>query len=174
MPNYTQEENLLIQSYFTISFLTELESNGFLKSDFFKDMRFEDVYVKSNLPSIGIANRGTLLIFLYTMLVLPKQLLEAQFPKEFENLNSSIEKIKSNSMSTYQTDKVKIDYVRHMRNSVAHTKVKFNESNVIFEDENKNGDKFSVTIPLRLFGRFLAELQKIFFAYIKTLQAKYT
>ena len=44
---YTQEDNLLIQSYFTTAFLVELKNNDFLNSDYFKNMPFKDKFVKS-------------------------------------------------------------------------------------------------------------------------------
>jgi len=80
---YTQEDNLLIQIYFTIAFLLELKNNDFLNSEYYKNVRFEDNFVKENLPKVGIDNQGALLICLYSMLVVPKQLLEQKFPNEW-------------------------------------------------------------------------------------------
>ena len=44
--NYTQEDNLLIQSYFMISFLVELKNLDFLNSSYYKKADFEDMFVK--------------------------------------------------------------------------------------------------------------------------------
>jgi hypothetical protein len=171
-----QEDNLLIQSYFTVTFLTELKNNDFLNSDYYKNMEFGDKYLQNNLPSVGIDNQGALLIFLYTMLVIPKQLLEKKFPEKFIEINIKLDKIKSKANSNYKQDNtkgiLKIDYLRHIRNAVAHAKVEFipNES-VTFKDEDKRkGESCSITIPLILLGEFLTELQKIFTTYVESLK----
>lgn len=54
----------------------------------------------------------------YTMLVVPKQLLEKEFPVEFEALNGIVDKLKSNAVSTYRKDSVKIDFIRHIRTAM--------------------------------------------------------
>lgn len=170
---YTQEDNLLIQSYISIAFLLELRNNDFLNSDYFKNIPFEDKFVKASLPTVGIDNQGTLLIVLYTMLVVPKQLLEKDFPVEFEALNGIVDKLKSNAISTYRKESVKIDFIRHIRNAVAHARVEFNPNvSVKFSDENRGGEKCEITIPLTNIGLFLTELQKVFMKYIETLKAK--
>jgi hypothetical protein len=170
---YKQEDNLLIQSYFTIAFLVELKNDNFLNSDYYKNMRFGDNYIKDNLPSIGIDNQGTLLISLYTMLVIPKQLLEKRFPDEFIELNNKLDKIKLRAESSYSKDSEKIDYLRHIRNAVAHARVEFNPNvSVTFTDENNNGESCSITIPLNSMGLFLTELQKIFMTYVENLKQK--
>jgi hypothetical protein len=170
---YTQEENLLIQSYFTTAFLTELHNRNFLTSEYYKNANFEDNFVKENLPSIGIVNQGTLLIFLYTMLVLPKQLIENDFPIEFAELNNKIDQIKSEANSTYRNDSETIDYIRHMRNAVAHARLTFIPNQAVtFTDENNRGEKCTITIPLNKVGFFLTELQKVFMKYIEKLKTK--
>ena len=170
---YSQEDNWLIQSYFTAAFLVELKNNDFLNSNYFKKVPFEDKYVKETLPKVGIDNQGTFLIMLYTMLVVPRQLLEKDFPTEFEALNGIVDKLKSNAVSTYKKDSVKIDFIRHIRNAVAHARVEFNPNvSVKFSDENNGGEKCEITIPLQNIGFFLTELQKVFMKYIETLKSK--
>lgn len=169
--DYTQEDNILIQSYFTIAFLAELKNNNFLESDCYKKLPFEDNFIKEKLPSIGIDNRGNLLITLYTMLVIPKELLSDRYPTEFAKLNNIVENIKSKANSSYRTDQKKINYIRHIRNAVAHAKVEFVNNAVEFTDEN-NTEKCTIIIPLMEVGTFLTELQKIFMKYIETLKVK--
>ena len=60
---YTQEENLLIQSYMNVSFITELTNLNFLKSDWYLNANFQDKYVHKHFPSIGIDNQGMILFF---------------------------------------------------------------------------------------------------------------
>ena len=174
--DYTQEDNILIQSYFTIAFLAELINNNFLKSDCYKKMQFQDKFIKENLPSIGIDNRGNLLITLYTMLIIPKEFLFDTYPTEFEKLNDTIENIKSEANSSYKYDQKKINYIRHIRNAIAHLRVEFVDKAVKFTDEYKKNkkitEKCTITIPLMNVGTLLTELQKIFMKHIETLQVK--
>jgi hypothetical protein len=174
----TQDDNLLIQSYFTVAFLTELNNNNFLNSDYYKKMNFRDKYIKEKLPYIGIDNQGAMLIFLYTMLVIPKQLLYKNFSNQFMQLNIKLDKIKSDAHSNYKKDTydgvLKIDYIRHIRNAVAHAKVEFIQKvSVTFNDEdNRSGESCSITIPLSSMGILLTELQNIFMIYVENLKSK--
>ena len=110
---------------------------------------------------------------LYAMLVVPKQLIEQDFPDEFAKLNIKVEEIKLDANSTYRLDSEKIDYIRHIRNAVAHARVTFipNES-VSFTDENNGGERCTITISLNTVGLFLTELQKVFMKYIERLKTK--
>lgn len=165
----TQEDNLLIQSYITTSFLVELKNNNFLSSDYFKNLSLSDRSVKELLPRIGIDNQGALLMSLYSMLVIPRQLISNRFPKEFVDLNKKLEILKSSEYSTYKTDKNSIDYIRHIRNAVAHARVNFQPNqDVTFYDEDK-GQKCTITIPLVNVGIFLTDLQRIFIIYYNSL-----
>jgi hypothetical protein len=59
----TQDQNLLFQSYFTVSLLAELKSNKFLDSDYYNSMTFGAPWIKDE-----IGNAGTPFIFLYLSL----------------------------------------------------------------------------------------------------------
>lgn len=168
---YSQEDNLLIQSYFTISLLGELNNLNFLESDYYRNANFKDKFVKENLPSVGIDNQGTLLNFLFTMLVIPKQILENKYPNEFIKLNKTIDLIKLKASSDYKFDVNGIDYVGHIRNSVAHSRVNFSPNKTVtFSDKNKSGNECKITIPLDKIGIFLTQLQKLFFSHIQNLK----
>lgn len=169
----TQDDNLLIQSYLSIGFLAELKNNKFLKSDCYRELNFGNSYIKETLPKIGIDNQGTLLISLYAMLVVPKQILEHEFPEEFAELNTKVDQLKASSNSSYSKDSIKIDYIRHIRNAVAHARVQFipNKS-VIFTDKNNRGEICIITIPLNKVDLLLTELQKVFMKYIEKLNTK--
>jgi len=157
---YTQDDNLLIQSYFTLGLLMELNNQKFLESEYFKNIEFQDTIVKANLPSYGIDNQGTLMIFLYVTLVLSKQLLSEKFPEEFIKLNTTIDQIKISAVSTYKKDKDGIDFIRHIRNSVAPARVEFNPTiSVTFIDENNSNEECKITIALKNIGIFLTQLQ---------------
>lgn len=181
--NYTSEESMLLSTYFTTAFLAELHNNNFLESDYYKNMKFQDQFIKKTFPSIGIGNQGTALMTLYAMLILPKEALLNKYPSEFNNLNQTIDKIKTHSFSTYELDETSINYHRHIRNSLAHFNVDFDNmsKSFIFVDKNtKNKGKpneiietFSVTIPVMNIGLMLTELQRIFFVYVESVKEKY-
>jgi hypothetical protein len=166
-----QEDNLILQCYLITSFLTELKNADFLNSEYYNNLSFEDNFVKENITKIGIDNQGSLLIFLYALLVIPKQLLESKFPNEFNALNVSLDSINESARSSYSTDSNGIDYVRHVRNSVAHARVKFDPNiSVTFTDNNNRGENCTIVILLSKIGPFLTELQKIFITYVEELR----
>ena len=108
------------------------------------------------------------------MLVVPKQLLEQKFPNAFAQLNIKIDQIKAEANSTYSYDSESINYIRHIRNAVAHARVEFapNET-VTFTDKDKRGKVCTVTIPLNNVGLFLTQLQKVFMKYVEELKTKH-
>jgi hypothetical protein len=169
--NYSNNDNLLIQSYFTMALLVELQNSKFLESDYYKTTIFEDKFVHENLPRVGIDNQGCLLISLYTLLVVPRQLLENTFPNEFDGLNETIDSLKSQVSSDYSTDQVQIDNVRHLRNAIAHARVDFSSNGfVTFRDENSHGSVCEIQMPLSNVGRLLTELQSIFMKYVEQVK----
>lgn len=175
MTTLTQENNLIIQSYMTVSFLLELKNLDFLNSNYYEHANFQDKFIKESLHEIKIDNQGFMLMALYAMLVIPKQLIEHQFPDEFNNLNVVVDTIKSDAQSTYKKDSVNIDYIRRIRNAVAHAKVSFvPKTEVVFLDENNKGEQCTITIPLAKFDIFATALQKVFFKYIETLQLQHS
>jgi hypothetical protein len=164
-----QEDNLLIQSYLTSAFLLNLKQNDFLNSDYYKNRRIKDVTVDEYLPKINIDNQGALLMILYSMLVIPKQLLFNSFKNDFEKLNIKIKEIVLNVESSYKNDKPEIDFIRHIRNSVAHANVTFSQKeSVTFSDRNRDEEKCSIIIPLIKMPFLLKELQQIFINYINS------
>jgi hypothetical protein len=170
-----QEDDILIQSFLTIELLAELHNNKFLNSEYFNKLNIQDMNVKTILPQIGIDNQGFLLMALYALLVIPKQFLEKKFPDDFEALKKFILSIQVASQSTYKDEEriENIDFVRHIRNAVAHGRVKFTpEISVTFSDKdfNKRREvKYSceITIPTNQIGHLISKLQIIFLKYIE-------
>ncbi|SNT69542.1 HEPN family nuclease [Psychrobacter sp. LV10R520-6] len=171
----TQEDNLLIQSYITVSFLLELKNLDFLNSDYYKNAEFQDKYVQESITTIGIDNQGSMLMALYAMLVIPKEKIKSRFESEFDKLNEVVNTIKNDAKteSDYTTDSEGIDYVSHIRNAVAHAKVSFIfNTEVAFSDtrhnnKTKKDENCTITIPLADFGMFMNALQKLFFKYVE-------
>lgn len=169
-----QEEKLLFQSYFTFALLTELTNANFLKSDYFKAMSFGSPWIKDELENIGIDNHGCVLIALYTMLVVPRQLLNSKYSAEYNGIQGFLRTHTQNTTTTYKKDTPDIDFLRHIRNSVAHARVEFRPDGVIiFSDSNENKkaiEMFKTELPLKHFGEFLQRLQSIHLKHIEHLQ----
>ncbi len=174
--NLNKEDDLLIQGYLTIAFLSELNNLNFLHSESYKSLNFQDEFVKSNLPHIGLGNRGSLIISLYALLVLPKELYKKLFfGNQFSKINSTIKRLIKDESSNYNRDnkncKLKIDYIYHLRNSVAHGKIEFTDHTVIFKDENDRAQpKESCRFEIELvhIGKIISELQLLIISYLKT------
>jgi len=169
---YTQEENLLLQSYMNVSFITELTNLNFLDSKWYKEASFQDKYVHKNFPSIGIDNQGMILFFLYSMLVLPKELIQQSFPTEFQKVSETVDSVQSFVESTYDTDSDGVDYIRHIRNAVSHARVSFTSNREVEFKDNYRTNECTIRIPLRDFGKVLSSLQEIYVKYIEELKAK--
>jgi len=168
---YSNNDNLLIQSYFTTALLFELKNANFLDSDYYKNRQFQDKFVQDNLPKVGIDNQGTLLMVLYTLLVVPRQLLETNFPTEFDSLNGEVVKLATSTTSSYRKDAQTVDHVRHLRNAVAHARVNFKQDGTVtFRDEDRSGSVWEATFPLTNIGDLLTALQAIFMKYIETVK----
>ena len=177
----SQEDNLIIQSYTTTAFLTNLENIKFTETECFKNLQI-DPSIKELLLQIHIGNQGNLLITLYSMLIIPKELIERKYPTEFSKLNRIIKSIQSSEISNYAIDvkNCQIDYLRHIRNAVAHANVVFATDSVTFLDNNsrksKNGililETCSITIPLSKIGQLLEALKAIFLLFIESVRGK--
>ena len=163
----SQEAELVLQSYFSVAFIIELKNNNFLESDFYDKMHFGAPWIKNLISKISIDNQGMLLMCLYAMLVIPKELISNQFKNEYELINKYLLSIAKNTTTTYKTDKPIINYIRHIRNSVAHSKVEFVQNNyVVFNDKDaKNGNFFRTEIELKYVGVLLQKLQNINLLY---------
>ncbi|MFK7820750.1 MAG: hypothetical protein AB8G99_18675, partial [Planctomycetaceae bacterium] len=144
----TQEENLIFQSYWTVCLLLELTNNNFTESEFFDSMAFADPAIKEQVRTLGVDNQGSLIMCLYTMLVVPKQLLEQQHADEFAEVQVFLEASTQNTSTTYASDSPTVDYLRHIRNAVAHARVSFRPNDVIVFSDQRGSDRFSTELPL--------------------------
>lgn len=165
-----QDANLIFQQLISISLIAELHKNNFLESDFYKKMEFSNSSIKQYIDQVRIDNQGMLLIFLYSLLLTPKEKIFHIYKSEFDKLDDEIERIKIIENSTYSSDKKKTQYTRHIRNSVAHGKVEYNNNSIIFKDDYK-GQLFFVEIPLDKIGYLLNKLQEILYKYIEYLKS---
>lgn len=172
----TQEQNLLFQSYFTFSLLVELKNNRLLNSDYFQDMHFGAPWIKDEIRKIGVDNQGCTMIALYVMLVLPQEIIQQTYSSRYEEINAFLHEHVRNTNTNYSSDGSSPQYLRHIRNSVAHARVEFRPGDVIiFKDENSRTDEsFSTEFSLNKLGELLQQLQQVHLDYIQDLQEQNT
>lgn len=171
----TQDENLILQSYLNCLLITSLKNNNFFDSEYFKNLNLGNESIKQSLKHIGIDNQGMMLTFLYSMLVLPSEKILEDYSDEFEKIKKFIDTKKDDATnSNYKKDSNGIDYIRHIRNAVAHGRVKFQPNLYVeFHDENKyTGETCYIRIPLKNFGSILEEIKNIFEKYIYDIQKR--
>ncbi len=170
MAKCSNETNLIIQSACAAVLITELNrDNRLLQSEFFKDLEFLTPTVKDMISyQIGVVNYGGVLMILYALLVVPKELLQNKYSSEYAAIDKYIETIVITKQTDYKRDDPQVQYVKHMRNSVAHLRVKFTDNeSVIFCDSSPKGEHCHFEIPfselIPLINKFL-EIHKIYAA----------
>lgn len=172
------EENLIVQSACTAILLLDLSSKNddFVKSDFYRKMDsfFPNVKKFFEDGGIPIGNQGTMLMCLYTLLVLPKELISNRYQAEYEEINKFIPSITDNEIK--DTYKIQGEYLRHIRNAIAHGRVIFNDGNpnnikVTFKDE-WNGAEFLITFSILQIPTLLLKLLAVHQKYIADINKK--
>ena len=167
----TQEANLVVQTSLVVALLGALSRDrSLVNSKLYKDLPL-DPPIREGIDQVGLDNQGLALMVLYAMLVVPRELLIDRYKSEFDRINTWLETSLTDTRTTYL--KTPPDYLRHIRNAVAHADVSFvPNSTVKFEDEDKrNGFRFETTLPLSLLGAFVEKLQVIHTRYVQDWHA---
>jgi hypothetical protein len=171
-----QKDDLLLQSSIMYALLAELHNDRFVTSDYFEKMNFSEPWFKTRLQKNGVGNKGFVMIALYSLLVLPKEVILNIDPTEYENIREFVKKHARNITSTYKSDIQNVDFIRHIRNAVAHANVALGPNDVIiFSDKNPRNsnsiEEFKCELPIDKLIDLLPKLQSIIFKYINS---KYT
>ncbi|CAN5713643.1 hypothetical protein BH23CYA1_BH23CYA1_07010 [soil metagenome] len=171
---FTQEDNLILQSYITVSLLVELKNNDLLTSAYFEGMTFGAPWIKDQLRSICVDNQGCAMMSLYAMLVLPREIVQNAYSAEYDAINDFLRVHTKNTTTNYRSDNPTTNYLRHIRNAVAHARSTFRpNAAVVFTDENtRTNESFSTELPLAHLGEFVHRLQSVHVAYIQTMQQR--
>ena len=105
-------------------------------------------WFKEQIRSIGVDNQGFAVIALYAMLVLPREILENAHANEYDAINDFLLNHTKNTTTNYRSDNPTTNYLRHVRNAVAHARVSFRPNDVvIFMDENsRTNESFSTEL----------------------------
>ena len=177
MSTISQEESLLLQCLATTSLLGELSNANFLESDYYKQLSFSNKNIKNILTQFGLRNPATMQMMLYALLTVPRETLSrtaySVLETYVERINPLVSTlIETETMSTYDNEDSceKIDYFRHIRNAVAHSKCNYfsdrGKNFVIFSDSNNNGSKVcSIKMECYKVGIILMELQRLIKEY---------
>lgn len=166
-----QFDSYLIQVISTTGLIAELSNNDYLNSEHFKNLHFTNSSFKKIIFNSGLGNPATLQMFLYALLVAPYEMdKEHKLNLEFKELNEYIVGIIMVETSNYPGDENSIDYIRHIRNSISHSKCIFSIVNkktvVTFKDSNKNY-KCEFTIKTTDVGLLLEKIQMKILKYLE-------
>ena len=158
------EDNLIFQPYLIIELLFNLKKHHFIGSDYFKKMKYNED-TRYLLKEAGIYNQGLIMLTLYALLVIPKEILEKKdYDPDFEKINKKI----SNHFDTktnYPSDSLNINYIRHLRNALSHGRISFiRNSHIEFRDQKvadkKVVNEFKSEINIKDVGLLINNLQQ--------------
>ena len=115
-------------------------------------------------------------MFLYALLVAPYEMnKEHKLNIEFDKLNQYIENHSCKFHSNYSYCNNEITYIKHLRNSISHSKCVYFESDnerfvTFFDQDNYHGRNWKCDFTMRTedVGELLEEIQRIIFTYFKT------
>lgn len=165
-------ETILSQALTMTTLIYELHKSNFLKSDFFKNNCFKEdndnnSKFKEILNKYGIGNTATLQIFLYILLVMPKEILN---DKQFQNkLNKKMKTLNFSIETSYPNEnKENVNLYKRIRNAVAHSRCFYTTENNInyvefkdkLTDENKKVFKCKIKMEISQVGLMFLEVQK--------------
>jgi hypothetical protein len=158
------EDNLIFQPYLIIELLFNLHNCNFIGSDYFKEMEYNED-TRYLLKEAGIYNQGLIMLSLYALLVIPKEILKKTYVPDFEKINKKMSRYCQNTETNYKNKN--IDFTYHLRNAVSHGRISFVNDNLIFKDQNKSGSrKFKSEINLIDLGELINDLETIIHQYI--------
>ena len=177
MPNVSAEESLLLQCLATTSLLGELSNAKFLESDYYKRLAFGNGEIKKVLTISGLGNPATMQMMLYALLTIPREILSRT---AYSVLETYIERInplvchlvEEDTSSSYdgEENRANIDYFRHIRNAIAHSKCSYlskgGKNFVVFSDSNPAESKACfIKMECYKVGLILMELQRLIMEY---------
>ena len=131
--NLTEQESIFCQALAMTSLLGELSNKDFLNSDYYNEnITFigNNDNLKKILKASGLGNPATMQMFLYILLVMPKETLsrlDTTTINSWENaLKTTIQSFNVNVTTTYPgestSDYSTENYYWHNRNTVSHAK----------------------------------------------------
>ena len=175
MISITEEESLLLQCLSITALLGELSNDNFLDSPYFERLPFANEGYKKILKMSGIGNPAAMQMMLYASLIVPKELLSRTAYNDLETYITIINPlvyslIEQDTYSTYDNEESteKINYFRHIRNAVAHSKCNYfseNQKNYVVFKDNMKSKKCEIKMECLKVGVVLTELHKLIIEY---------
>ena len=117
---------------------------------------------------------------LYALLVVPREIISDEYSDEYEAINTFLRKEGDLHQTTYKNedanDLSSIDFIRHVRNAIAHAKISFiADVSIIFSDKREarrkgnviNVEEISFSLPLSKLADFLNLLRDVHLKYIQ-------
>lgn len=158
------EDELIFQPYLMIELLFNLHKHIFLGSDYFKEMEYNKD-TRYLLKKVGIDNQGLIILALYALLVIPKEILEKKdYDPDFEKINKNMSAYCQNRETDYDSDSPNTNYIRHLRNALSHGRISFVNGNFIFKDQKvadkKVVNEFKSEIKLKDVRLLIDDLQQ--------------
>ena len=152
---------MVYQSYLICWLLRKLIDNRFLESSYYRSMPDDGESFHEELKAVGVDNQGCVLMMLYALLVIPKEAIKGNLDSPISQLNEYLRCVTQDVISTYPKDKPSINFLRHIRNAVAHARVAFHPGNKVVFDDECGSYKFSCALPLSRLGQFIKQLEII-------------
>lgn len=167
-------EFIFCQTLTNVELLNELFRREFLNSDYYKQI-WADGSSNSNIfrkvmNAPGLGNPAMLQMFLYGLLVMPRELVGDDFCKdEFNNEAKNYVEEYSSSYDN-EGDRSMCNYYRHIRNAVAHSKCEYvsddKNTYVIFYDQDNRNHSCQIKMKTSNVGRLFDFLRIKLMEYI--------
>jgi hypothetical protein len=164
-------DELLIASYYALTWWGEALTQGYFKSQSFANMPFKDIFVKRRLQS-GEGPIALLMPSLYVALVLPREKMFDKYKCDFVAIDLQIGRYAINVCTSYKNEQDgKIQFMRHIRNAVSHARTEWNGTGANFRDRNeKSKECFSADIGIEGLNWLMPQLQKIILKHVRYIQ----
>lgn len=180
--NLTEQESIFCQALAMTSLLVELSDRDFLNSDYYNQ---NIIFAENNdnfqkiLKASGLGNPATMQIFLYILLVMPKETLSGLDDRTLNSWENALKTIVSSfSLSvttTYPGESSSnlstVNYYRHIRNAVSYANCVYETEKgrtyITFKDEDtRKLYHCEIKMLTSDAGRILEVLQKQIMIYL--------
>jgi hypothetical protein len=178
----SENESIFCQALAMTSLLNTMSNNNFLESTYFNKLRFDsnEDNIRKILSASGLGNPATMQMLLYILLVMPREVLndtnDSWIHQCSSEINTLVASLVQSISTTYPNESAEnretINYYRHIRNAVAHSKCSYktinNTTHVTFTDQNPHNidQRCEITIATSNVGIILGCLQNKFMEYL--------
>lgn len=132
----------------------------------------EALSVKSRLAEEGQAPFSLVMPSLYVALVLPRESLLAEYEADFREIDRYLQGNALRLEPSYPLEtRRQIEFIRRIRNAVAHARAEFTDKGVLFRDhDGRSGHEFCVELSFATLGGFIGKLQDVILKRVVSIQ----